>query len=270
MKKETKIIYYNDERNDDFANMNIKSCEIDESFKYVHKSLLWRAISGLLYYGIAFPLVWLFERVILRVRFVNKKALKKCRGKHVFLYGNHTGWYDAFTPNLISFPTRCRIIVSRETVSIKGLRTIVQMLGAIPIPTALRAMKNFSDAVDTHHRTSNIAIFPEAHIWPYHTGVRQFSDASFSYAVKHGAPVVAFFTAYTEPKGFLSCFRRANMTVYVSDPIYPDNTLPARKARADLRDKVYAFMLKKSELSTHKVCEYVNTAAQNTDKKVTR
>lgn len=265
MKKEPKIIYYNDEKNDDFANMNINAREIDGSFKYLHSNPLWRAVAGLLYYGIAFPLVWIFERIILRIKFVNKKALKKCRGKHVFLYGNHTGWYDAFTPNLISFPTRCRIIVSRETVSIKGLSTIVQMLGAIPIPTSIYAMKNFSDAVDTHHQKSNIAIFPEAHIWPYYTGVRNFSDASFSYPVKHGVPVIALFTAYTEPKGFLSCFRRANITVYVSDPIYPDASLPARKARTELRNKVYEFMLEKSKLSTYKVCKYVNANTHHTE-----
>ena len=109
----------------------------------------------------------------------------------------------------------------------------------------------------THlHKRNNITIFPEAHIWPYFTGVRNFPDTSFAYPAKAGCPVFAFFTAYTEPKGFLSCFRRANMTVYVSDPIYAEEGLSEREARRDLRDKVYAFMKEASEKSTYAVKEY--------------
>ncbi len=259
MKKEAKTIYYADEKNDDFAGTHIKGCAVDESFPYIRRSPLFRAASFFLYYFVAFPLVWFFERVILRMRFVNKKAVKKCRGQHYYLYGNHTGWYDAFTPNLISVPGRCRIIVSKDTVSIKGLRTVVQMLGAIPIPTTVHAMKRFGEAVDLHHKDSNITVYPEAHIWPYYTGVRRFSDVSFSYPVRQGAPVIAFFTAYTPPKGFLSCFRKANMTVYISDPIYPDRTLPEREARKDLCERVHAFMREKSQLSTYEVYAYRQT-----------
>lgn len=268
MKKETKTIYYTDETNDDFAGTNIKGCKVDEHFPYIRKSPIFRTASFFLYYFVAFPLVWFFERVILRMRFVNKKAVKKCGGQHYFLYGNHTGWYDAFTPNLISVPGRCRIIVSKDTVSIKGLRTVVQMLGAVPIPTTVRAMRSFNRAIDVYHKSSNITVYPEAHIWPYYTGVRHFSDVSFSYPVKHGAPVIAFFTAYTPPKGFLSCFRKANMTVYVSDPIYPDKTLPEREARRDLCDRVYTFMLEKSKLSTYEAYAYKHAeeSAQTTAK----
>lgn len=265
MRKERKTIYYKDERNDDFAGTSINSCEVDGSYRYIHKNPIWRAVAFFLYYAFALPLVWFFERVILRVRFVNKKAVKKCRTQHYFLYGNHTGWYDAFTPNLISAPTRCRIIVSPDTVSIKGLRTLVEMFGAIPTPTTVRAMRNFNSAIEHHRKSSNITVFPEAHIWPYYTGVRSFPDVSFTYPVRSGAPVIAFFTAYTPPKGFLACFRPANMTVYVSDPIYPNTALPPHEARAELRDKVYEFMSEKSRLSTYEVYNYVKQDAESED-----
>lgn len=252
-----KTVYYDDEVNDDFAGTDIRQCKVDKSFKYIHDGLLWRICSFILYYLVAFPLVWFLERVILRVRFVNKKAVRKCRGQKYFLYGNHTGWYDAFTPNLISVPCRNRIIVGADTVSIKGLRAIVQMLGAIPLPTERDGMRAFMKAVDYYHRSGNITVYPEAHIWPYFNGVRRFTDASFTYAVKYKCPVVAFFTAYTAPKGFLSCFRKANITVYISDPIMPREGLSDREARQDLCDRVYAFMLEKSKLSDYTVVEYI-------------
>ncbi len=257
MQKQKKVIYYDDELNNDFAGTNIHKCTVDENFKYVRRSLFFRVCTFIVYYFIALPIVWFFMRGILRVRFVNKKAVKPYRNTPYFLYGNHSGWYDAYTPHLISAPRKCSTIVSADTVSIKGLRSLVQMLGAIPVPTGFRGMRRFAEAIDCVHKSCNIAIYPEAHIWPYYTGVRPFSDTSFSYAVKNKCPVFAFFTAYSAPKGFLSCFRKANITVYVSDPIFPEEHLSEREARQDLRDKVYRFMTEMSKNSDYKVIEYI-------------
>lgn len=263
MKK--KVFYYDDAVNDDFAGTNIKKSVVDEHFEYIRDGVLWKICAFIAYYIIAFPLVWFFQRVILGLRFENKDAVKLCRDAPYFLYGNHTGWWDAFTPNLISIPRRNRIIVSADTVSIKGLRSVVQMLGAVPLPTAFRGMRQFVKAVDHHHKRCNITIYPEAHIWPYYTGVRPFSDASFEYPVKNNAPVYAFFTAYSKPKGFLSIFRPANMTVYVSDPFYPDTSLSQKAARRDLRDRVYEFMVEKSQHSTYSVYEYIDKSKEKSD-----
>ena len=220
-KKDKPVFYYDDELNNDFAGMNISRKQVDESFKFIHNNPLWKACSFVLYYLIAWPLVWLYERVILGTRFVNKDAVKKC-DEHYFLYGNHTGIIDAYTPNLISMPKRNRIIVAPDTVSIPLIRNIVQMLGAIPLPTKFSGMRKYCEAIDHYHRTSNITIFPEAHIWPYYTGVRPFTDASFAYPVQLGAPVIAFFVAYTKPTGLFKFLKKADMTVYVvslvSDP----------------------------------------------------
>lgn len=255
-----KVVYYTDELNDDFAGTDIEKKTVDENFPYEH-SLIWRFAAWIVYYGVAMPLIWLYERVLLRMRFVNKKAMKQVKGKPCFFYGNHTGFYDAFTPNILSFPRSNKIVVSSDTVSIKGLKNLTQMLGAVPVPTGRSGMKKFLQAIERHHKRSNVTIYPEAHIWPYYTGVRAFKSTSFCYPVKYGAPTIAFFTAYTAPKGFLSCFRKANATVYVSDPIYPDEGLTGKAAQQNLRDKVYAFMLEKSAYSDYAVIEYVKRDA---------
>lgn len=255
--KAQKIFYYEDELNDDFAGTNIKRCTVDQHFKFVRKSRLWRLCSFVIYYLVAFPLVWVFMRGVLRVRIVNKESIRKLKNTRCFLYGNHTSYFDAFTPNLISFPHRSKIIVAADTVSIKGLKNIVQMLGAIPLPTKINGMKKFVKAVDYYLKRNNITIYPEAHIWPYYNGIRPFPDASFGYAVRNNLPVIAFFTAYSKPKGFLSWFRKANMTVYISDPLFPDEGLTGREARKNLRDKVYEFMLEKSTLSDYEVIKYI-------------
>ncbi|MBE5732119.1 MAG: hypothetical protein E7353_03690 [Clostridiales bacterium] len=266
--KKQKVIYYNDENNDDFAGTNIKTKQIDENYKYVHKNPIWRFFEFIVYYVIAIPLVWLFMRVILRVKFVNKKAVKAYKKQPYYMYGNHTGFIDAFTPNLISMPRKNMIVVGPDTVSIKGLRTIVKMLGALPTPGNIKSAKNFIKAMDETHKTRNITIYPEAHIWPYYTKVRNFPDTSFSYPAKSNAPCFAFFTAYTKPKGFLSFLRKANVTVYISEPIFADENLTVSEKKKQLRNKVYEFMQENTKHSDYEVIKYVKKAedcTQNSD-----
>lgn len=239
-KREKKVIYYKDELCDDFAGTNITPDVIDSNYDFVPKNFFYRAASCLLRI-IAMPIISFIERVVYGVTFKNKKALRRLKG--CYLYGNHTGVYDAFTPNLLSFPyAKTKIIASADSVSIKGLKNIVKMLGVIPVPTGMDGLKEFAAAVDyCHLKGENVAIYPEAHIWPYYTGLRPFTATSFRYPVKDGAPAVAFFTAFKKPKGLFHFFRKTKIVVYVSNPIYPDKTLSLKKAQLKLRDDVYDF-----------------------------
>lgn len=255
-RKEKKTVYYTDEANDDFAGTNIQARPVDDTFQFLHTSLPWRICSSLLYYGVAVPVVWLYMRGILGVRFVNASAVKRCNG-YCFLYGNHTDFIDAFTPNLLSLPRRNHILVGADTVSIPGLRTIVQMFGALPLPTGTKGLRKFLEALDTYRKKANITVYPEAHIWRFYTGVRNFSDASFAYPVQYGMPAVAFFTAYSKPKRSWAFWRKATITVYVSDPMYPKTGVSEPEARKDLRDQVYAFMKEHSARSDYEQIRYV-------------
>ncbi len=253
--KEKKVIYYTDELSDDFAGTNIHAKPVDDSFKFLHTSLLWRVCSNLLYYGVAVPAVWLFMRVVLGVRFVNRSAVKACKTP-CFLYGNHTDFIDAFIPNLLSLPHRNHILVGADTVSIPGLRTVVQMFGALPLPTGSKGWRKFLTALDVYRKRANVTVYPEAHIWRFYTGVRNFPDTSFAYPIRFGMPTVAFFTAYSKPKKSLAFWRKATITVYVSDPMYPLEGVSEPEARRDLRDRVYAFMKEKSALSDYEIIHY--------------
>lgn len=255
--KDKKIVYYSDALNDDFAGTNIKTKNIDKNYKYVHKNVLWKFFAKVIY-CIALPLVMFYEKVILGVKIKNKKQLRKIK-KGCFLYGNHTGFFDAFTPSVLSGTKVARILTSTDTVSIKGIKTLVQWLGALPIASDFETSKNMLKAIEYYNKKgNNIAIYPEAHIWPYYTGVRPFNDTSFLYPVKFNAPVFAFFTAYSKPTGIFKKLRKANITIYVSEPFFPDETVPKKIRQKDLRDKVYNFMCEMSEkYSTYKVVDYV-------------
>ena len=74
------------------------------------------------------PFLFLYCKLVFGLRIENRKALRALPGGY-FLYGNHTNTLaDAFIPTLLAFPRRANIITSADTVSIPGVRNIVQML----------------------------------------------------------------------------------------------------------------------------------------------
>ena len=267
MKSAPKVVYYSDPLHDDFAGTDIETQIVDETFPYRHGKV-WTAVSHVLYYAIALPLVWLMQRVVFGVRFVNRKHRSLVKGA-CYVYGNHTSFFDAYTPALLSFPHRAELLAGPDAFSIPGIRSIVQMLGGIAIPNRVSGMKPFFRAQEASFRAGrDITIFPEAPIWPYYTGVRPFEATSFSYPVRLQAPVIAFFTAYSEPQGIDRLLhRKATIRTYVSEPFYPNPKLSHKEAQQDLRDRVFAFMEEMSRLySTYNVIEYVQRAPEEQKK----
>ena len=256
-----RVIYYSDELNDEFSLTEITPRRIDGDYVYCHTSLIKRFTHFFWYRIIFTPIAFFHSKLVHHHKTIGKEKFKSYKKTGYFMYGNHTQDIgDAFIPNMINFPKTNYVIVHPNNVSMPILGKVTPSMGALPLPDDREAYRNFLAAIEKRvAEKKKIVIYPEAHIWPYYTGVRRFSDVSFSYPVRQGAPVIAFFTAYTPPKGFLSCLRKANMTVYVSDPIYPDRTLPEREARKDLCERVHAFMQEKSQLSTYEVYAYRQT-----------
>ncbi|MBP5236015.1 MAG: 1-acyl-sn-glycerol-3-phosphate acyltransferase [Clostridia bacterium] len=254
--KHERVIYYSDPVNDDFAGTNIDTKEIDPDFRYIRNSVLWRVISFLVYYAVAIPVVWLVSKLWLGLRFENRIAVRKLKGRGFFLYGNHTQRLDAFIPSLAAFPRRAYIVAGPDVVSIPGIKNLVMMLGALPIPSSPSVLRRFIGSIGTRiSERSCVAVFPEAHIWPFYTGIRPFPDTSFRYPVLTGAPCVAMVTTYRRRRGLFSFFGRPGMTVTFSEIIDPDPGLPPRKAQAELCRQVFEFMDDTSH-GRNQICYY--------------
>lgn len=238
-----KVIYYSDELNDDFAGTDIKTCEVPADFTFVNKNFLWRICEFIVYRLIVTPLIFLFGKVVYGLKIKNRKVLKQLKKTGYFLYGNHTQKImDAFTPSLCTFPKKAHIVVNPDAVSIKGIRQLVLMLGGIPLPTDLKGYKPFKAALEKRIKEGKVAtIYPEAHIWPYYTGIRPYKATSFSYPVSMNVPCVAFATTFRQRKIFKKAYPK--LTVTLSEPFYPDTSLPEKQARQKLRDEVYDFMV---------------------------
>lgn len=237
-----KIIYYEDALHDDFAGNNIQTKTVPADFPFALRGPFWRAAEFLVYRGIATPVVYLIGKIGFGLKIKNRRILRSLRGKGFFLYGNHTqNMMDAYTPTLAVFPRHAHIVTGPDAVSIPCICRIVQLLGAIPLPGTMKGYRPFLETMHDRIRQNRVVtIYPEAHIWPWYTGIRPFPDGSFSYPVRENAPAVAFVTTFRKRKVFRKLW--PCLTVTLSEPFYPDNALPAHEAKKKLRDEVYGFM----------------------------
>lgn len=244
--------YYSDELKDDFANTHIQAKKLPDDYKYVRTDGAWRAARFFVYKVFATPLIMLVSCFLTRVK--NKKALRGCKGGGAFIYGNHTAFLtDAMAPTRIAFPKTADVIVNPDAVSIKcGVGGLVRLLGGVPVPSDLHGLKNFSADVEEAAKHGHwVAIYPEAHIWPYYTGIRPFGAASFKYPAKCGVPVFAYTTTYKKRK----FFKKPKKVIYVDGPFYGEGENIKERAES-LRRQVYEAMCARAALSDCAYFEY--------------
>ena len=251
-----KIIYYQDEINDDFASTNINTKPLRENYIYVHKNIIWRAAAFVLYRIIAQPLVFAFVKIAYHQRFENKSVLKAAKNSGAYIYANHTNSLaDAFIPNILRHSKKGYIVVGPDAMSIPCMNNIIEMLGGIPLGSTLKQSKETVRCIKQRIAQKNfVTIYPEAHIWPYYTKIRDFSAASFGYAADGDAPVFAMTTCYQKRR----FGKRPKAVTYLDGPFYPDSSLPVAKRKEQLRNMCHAAMSARAEkYSTYEYITYI-------------
>lgn len=248
-----KIIYYKDELNDEFSTAQITPRKIDENYKYIHKNPLWNMTSFILQNILSMPIKVLYSKIKFRIQYIGKEKLKKYKREGYFIYANHTQIFaDTFIPSVGNYPKRNFLIVNPENVSMKGLGTIIEMLGAIPIPSNKEAMKNFLEVIEERiNKGYSITIYPEAHIWPYYTKIRPFKSVSFKYPVQYSKPTFCMTNTY-QRRGK----DKVKIVTYIDGPFFPDEGLTPQEQKQNLRDKVYNCMVERSKNSDFEYIKY--------------
>ena len=253
--REVPTVYYRDELNDEFSGITRKPYTVDANYRYLHKNPLWKLTEFLVYRIIMTPFAYLYCKCKFHHRIVGREALRQAGKQGFFVYGNHTLMAgDAFFPSLVSFPRKAKVVVNSDNVSVPLTRGWIQRSGAIPVPTHHSGMRPFLHALEKSALLGHsIQIYPEAHIWPYYTGIRKFSSASFRYPVRYDAPVFCTTTTFQEPKHG----KTPRVTVYVDGPFYADKGLSDRENEQMLRDRVYTTMCERAKNSTYESIRYV-------------
>ena len=190
-------------------------------------------------------------------KYVGKEKYKPYKKQGYFIYGNHTQIFaDTFITSNTNYPKKNFFIVNPENVSMKFLGNIVEMLGAIPIPSNKEAMKNFLEVIEKRIKDGNsVTIFPEAHIWPYYTKIRPFKTVSFKYPVQLNVPTFSVTNTY---QSYGKNNDKVKIVTYVDGPFFPDDGCKTMKEKQqNLRDKVYKKMVERSQNSNIEVIKYV-------------
>lgn len=254
--KKQRVIYYKDLKNDDFSGTNITIQPLSDTYKYLHRNPLWHLAANFVYFVIAKPLFVLITKLYCHQKYANKKLMKQAKKTGAVLYGNHTALLaDAFVPNLVFSFRRNYIVVSPETLSIKGIKTLLAYLGAMPLTERLALKKKFIKAMEHHlDKKKLITIYPEAHIWPYYTKIRPFDEASFKYAALFHKPVYAMTNCYQKRR----FGKKPKIVTYFDGPFYPNPESNTKDNAVYLRNQVYNAMVERTEkYSTYAYIKYV-------------
>ena len=253
------MIRYYKSYSDDFVESRDQSYRLPSDYIWIHENAAYRAFSEIVY-RIGEIASFFYCRFVLHVRIRNRKILRQCRETGYFIYGNHTQPAgDAWIPIRAAAPRRGYAVVSPANLKVPILGPVLPYLGALPVPDSTGGMKKFQRAVEQRIREKScVAVYPEAHVWPWYTGIRPFGAVSFTFPVRCGVPSFCMTTTYQKRR----YRKKPKVTVYMDGPFYPDRKLKLKEQKKKLRDEIYHCMLWRSGENT---CQYV-TYEQETER----
>ena len=248
------IVYYENELEDEFSKAKITPIKIDEKYRYIHNRV-WNVLSFLIQNIFSMPIKLIYGKFKFNIKYVGKEKFKECKNSGYFIYANHTQEFaDTFIPSIANYPKRNFFIVNPENVSMKGLKSLVQMLGAIPIPGDIKSARKYKEVINKYIKSNySITIYPEAHIWPYFTKIRPFKSVSFKYPVSLNVPIYTITNTYHKGKKE----GKVNIISYIDGPFYPDKNLNINEAKEVLRNVAYDIMTKRAKNSTYEHIKYI-------------
>ena len=231
--------------------------QLPEDYRYI-RDRWWERLWSAMVYGFFSQVARFWLRWGLHARFVGrKKLLRAPRDKGFFVYGNHTQEFgDPMIALALGFrpvKRRIRALCAPSNLGVPGIGPLIPYLGGIPIAPGRDGLQETEKAVSwCCNNAQPVVIFPEAHVWPWYTGIRPFSSASFHYPVQENLPVFAMTVTYQKRRRG----SRPRTTIYIDGPWIPDPALPEREQKKTLCETVRLAMEVRSESSTCTYAEY--------------
>ena len=243
-------IYFNS-YDDDVIKSSNQDYKLKDNYKWVHSNIIYIFFSYIVYYFVLlFSLI--YTKLFLHVKIKNKKILKKQKG--YFLYCNHTQVLgDVLDPFIITFPKHPFIICSPSNLGIKVIGKILPISGALPIPSKIHDLNRFKEAVKHYNKRKPIIIYPEAHLWPWYTKIREFNYSPFHFPVENNSKVFVATTTYKKRK----YMKKPAITIYIDGPFEVNNNLSKKENIKKIHDEVYNIMVNRSKLSNYEYIKYI-------------
>lgn len=237
-------VYYHDPLHDEFSGIQRPQVTVGRDFPFLREGWLFRIGKFFVFRVCVTPFAFLYLKLKFGLQIEGKEKLKAMKNRGYFLFGNHTQVPgDGLLSAMIPFPREMQVLVHADNIAAPGTRTLMMMLGALPIPTEIAGFAGFQEAIAYHLQKKRcVVVFPEAHIWPYATCIRPFTAVSFRYPVQHEAPSFCFTVTYRRAKRG----GRPRMTVFVDGPFYGRGER-LKERQQDLRDQIFEAMTRRAD-----------------------
>lgn len=186
-----------------------------------YASRVYRLWSNLFYYAIAAPLLFLWIRVILGVRFAGERRLPRDGG--AVTVSNHVHYLDSALVGLALFPRRPVFTSMPINLQHRWYGGLVRLLGGVAVPPDPAELPRFFAEMEILLAQGRIVhFFPEGDLRPYDTSLRDFKRGAFYLAARARVPIVPLSIRFTPPSGVRRMFRRRpTMVIVIGEPIQP-------------------------------------------------
>ncbi len=250
-----KTFYYSNEQTDDFGTTVTKTKPLPKNYKYISTSWLFKVFEFIVYDIIVRPLAFLYLKIKFCHKVKNNKVLKEAK-KGAMLFCNHTLLIgDAFVPNVLNFRTKNYILTGDQANSLTGILPLMKALGMIPLTDDVSQNVKMAKCIKQRlSENATVTVFPEAHVWPYYTKIRDFKETGFKYATMNDVPVYAVTNCFKKRR----LFKTPKVTTFVDGPFYPSKDLSRNENAKMLKEKVISAMRHRCETeSTYVAIDYV-------------
>ena len=230
--------------------------ELPQDYRYI-RDKWWEKLLAPLLYALFALFARFYIHIVLHGRFVGKeKFLEVPRNKGFFIFGNHTQPVgDPFLAIAVGMGPRTRrrnrAVGSPANFGIPVLGKLFPMVGGIPTASSREGLMKMDHAISYYcSKAQPVVIYPEAHVWPYYTGIRPFAGASFHYPGKENLPSFTMTVTYqSRGEG-----KRPRATIFIDGPFFPDTSLPLKTRKKELESRLHSIMEQRAKASN---CEWV-------------
>ena len=231
--------------NDDVIHMyEPLELHIDEKYQYIKEGKIFSFFSNLLYYGLAFPVLTILNKIIYDLKIEGKENIKNLKTGAISV-SNHVLVLDCTMVGL-AFGFKKIYFTTREgSFKIPIVRKLIKLLRAVPIPTKMNNEESFVKQLDEALQNGKIIHFyPEKALWPYYEKIRNFKNGAFNFAIKNNVPVIPIVITFRNPKGIRKIFKKKkDVTVKILEPIiYRDEHENKKDSIRKLKKQVHQVM----------------------------
>ena len=215
---------------------------VDDDYEFEKHGTLFNICSDLLYL-IAYPIVFLLNKILFNFKIVNKEKLDNLKGAKITV-SNHINALDCTMIGLLNFHKKIYFTSLESNFKIPIVKQLIMLLNALPIPKNNKYTGKFIKSIDNILKSGKtVHFYPEGFLNPYDKNIRPFKKGAFKFAARNNVPIVPCVFTYTNPTGFRKYIKKKPfITLTVLDPVYPNINLPKWECIEDLKSRVFEKM----------------------------